>query len=502
MDIVPPGVDPLLYAQMRLRKREFDPVIAICTDLLQKNSRDQAAKYLKCHALTQKNWIDDTEFDDEALADVILDDNATTDTPRPGTSFSRPNQSSSMNRPVTQSGRPLTGYSRPGTSSRPTTSSVSVRRTMTAFRQGTARPTTNAGRIVRLGTASVQQFGGQFIDINKMDMTRQSRNPEFSKVLCDYILMVEHNPRIALELAARCTVRSDYNDWFWKARLGKAYYQLGHYRDAEKQYKSSLKLEEILTTYLELIKVYIRLDLPNTALDWCVRASRRYPKDVSLLLTQARILDGMGEFSKSADIYAQIVTIDSSNVEAIACLGSHYFYNDRPEVGLRFYRRLLQMGVVSAEVWTNMGLCSFYSGQYDIALRCFDSALKQCSDEVAADIWYNISHIAIAISDRGVAYQALKLAISYNPEHPEALNNLGVLELRRDNLDQAASHFRNCLEIQDNLFQPEYNLALLFQKFGDFQEAFIHAKKAHEIQPEHEQSKTMLGELELYFNSV
>lgn len=30
-------------------------------------------------------------------------------------------------------------------------------------------------------------------------------------------------------------------DWWWKARLGKCYYQLGMMRDAEKQFRSSLK---------------------------------------------------------------------------------------------------------------------------------------------------------------------------------------------------------------------------------------------------------------------
>lgn len=36
-------------------------------------------------------------------------------------------------------------------------------------------------------------------------------------------------------------MQADFSDWWWKARLGKAYYQLGLLRDAEKQLKSSLK---------------------------------------------------------------------------------------------------------------------------------------------------------------------------------------------------------------------------------------------------------------------
>ncbi len=39
-----------------------------------------------------------------------------------------------------------------------------------------------------------------------------------------------------------------------------------------------------------------------------------------------------------------MLQLDSSNVEATACLGSFHFYTDQPEIGLRYFRRLLQMG--------------------------------------------------------------------------------------------------------------------------------------------------------------
>ena len=47
------------------------------------------------------------------------------------------------------------------------------------------------------------------------------------KSLIDFILYHDHNPKRALELAAEATVAADYKDWWWKARLGKCYYQLG-----------------------------------------------------------------------------------------------------------------------------------------------------------------------------------------------------------------------------------------------------------------------------------
>lgn len=66
----------------------------------------------------------------------------------------------------------------------------------------------------------------------------------------------------------------------------------------------------------------------------------------------------------------------------------YYYYTDEPEVALRYYRRLLQMGANSPEVWQNLGLCCFYASQYDMALKCMERALAMASDDIAADIWY------------------------------------------------------------------------------------------------------------------
>jgi len=88
-----------------------------------------------------------------------------------------------------------------------------------------------------------------------------------------------------------------------------------------------------------------------------------------------------------------------------------------------------------------MGLCCFYSAQYDMALSCFQRALLIGDDLTLAEVWYNIGHIGIGIGDLGLAYQSFKISISHNSNHAESFNNLGVLELRKGNVEQAKSNF-------------------------------------------------------------
>eukprot|EP01034_Spumella_vulgaris_P021624 gene21624-27663_t len=167
--------------------------------------------------------------------------------------------------------------------------------------------------------------------------------------------------------------------------------------------------------------------------------SEKFTCEPRLLLGLARIHDQLHDFDSSIVLYKKVLALDASCVESIACLGAHFFYSDQPELSIRYYRRLLQMGVNTSEVWNNIGMCCFFSSQYDMALGCFERALGLANDDEMSDLWYNIGHIGISLGDLGLAYQAFKVAVSINSVHGEALNNIAVLEMRRQKFDVAKS---------------------------------------------------------------
>eukprot|EP00343_Euplotes_focardii_P012078 CAMPEP_0205834588 /NCGR_PEP_ID=MMETSP0206-20130828/50864_1 /ASSEMBLY_ACC=CAM_ASM_000279 /TAXON_ID=36767 /ORGANISM="Euplotes focardii, Strain TN1" /LENGTH=177 /DNA_ID=CAMNT_0053141653 /DNA_START=112 /DNA_END=646 /DNA_ORIENTATION=+ len=165
-----------------------------------------------------KNYIDDLEIDEEGVADLLMDDNAMATAPRPGTSFSRPGSSSnggvSQNmRPMSNSGRPISGYMRPGSSRMKTGSSRGQLTTaMKANRPGTVRPVTSGGRQLRLGTASMAQTGGIFIQADKLNARNTAKKKYLAKAIVDYLIYVEGNFRRALDIASEATVIYKYED--------------------------------------------------------------------------------------------------------------------------------------------------------------------------------------------------------------------------------------------------------------------------------------------------
>ncbi|KAF5838486.1 TRP protein for flagellar function [Dunaliella salina] len=515
MSVLEKGLNSVWLAQSRFRRRRFDDCIEICTKNLEVNPYDQAVWYLKCRALTLKNWIDDTEIEEQGLGDVLLDEHQTAQVARPGTSLARPGTGaqggmSPAVRPMTSSGRPVTGFARPGTSSR------TVSRVKPGMLPWRAPVVLSMGpvnhfqqwpwhlcRFVRLGTASIlSEPGGPFINSEKVDIRKYVARPALTRALCDYMIYVDHNMRRALELCALATQAHNFEDWWWKSRLGKCYYHLGLMRDAERQFRSCLKNQEMVTPILELCKVLLRLDMPSAAIEQYNSALQAHPSDSSLLLGLARCHDELGDSEKALQFYKAVLYHEASNVEAIACLAAHHFYTDQPEVALRYYRRLLQMGVSNTELWTNLGLCCFYASQYDMCLGSFERALQLADDSTLADVWYNLSQVAIGIGDLNLAYQCLRCACAIDPSHVEATNNLGVLEHRSGGEEQARAYFSAGQASEGCSYEPYFNGALLSFKLGDLQEAFNQVTKSLELFPEHHESLELRKQLKAHFTML
>ena len=474
---------------------------------------------IKAAALSQQAYVDDTELEEEGIAEILLDDNAMQKTPRPGTSLRQGTASaasaagsdiSASVRPMTGGGRPLSGFVRPGTQSRGKADGAAGGDA--AFKQGrpgTSRPMSVAGRFIRLATQSslLSSSPSQFINPALIVPAKFVSKPAEALALSQYLLTVDINHRVCLELCAAMTTANEFRHWLYKLRLAKCYYALAMYRDAEQQLKSILanqpETADITLVLLELSKVYLRLDQPMTAIalitDWMARESQRLSADVSLLTCLARIHDTVRNESRAMELYRGILGLDSGHVESIAMLASHFFYSDQPELALRYYRRLVQMGINNTELWNNLALCCFYSSQYDMALQCFDRALALASDTNAADVWYNIGQLGVGIGDLNLAAQSFKVAISLDAQHAESFNNLGILELKKNNLELSRHYFHTAIGIAPHLFEPAFNGALIALKCGDYQESFQLVSQALAAYPEHQESKELMRQLKRQF---
>lgn len=59
---------------------------------------------------------------------------------------------------------------------------------------------------------------------------------------------------------------------------------------------------------------------------------------VTILTEMARVFEGLNNTTMSMKYYKLVLQEDAAHTEAIASIGMHHFYNDQPEMALRYYR--------------------------------------------------------------------------------------------------------------------------------------------------------------------
>ncbi|KAJ3391645.1 Tetratricopeptide repeat protein 8 [Entophlyctis sp. JEL0112] len=305
--------------------------------------------------------------------------------------------------------------------------------------------------------------------------------------LFEYTFHVLKNIPKALELAAIAAQTSDGREWWWRLQVGKCKMHLKDYREAERVLKSSLQIQDMLSTRMHLAKVYLHLNQPKNAIKLYEETSKLYPYCPSPELAMARVYHDMNDSKKSF----------------------------QPEVAELYYRRIhLVTGFDSAECWNNIGLCGFFAHKFDSALPCFERALQLSkNNSVTSEIWFNIGHVGINAGDLDLAHHAFKLSVSYSPsENAAAWNNLGIVEfLVSKNLALAESHCQTSLAICENaasfpddgisntVFEPAFNLAKMAMHRGNLETAYANARKSCRICPAHRESRELHEKLQRWF---
>jgi len=459
------------------RRRQYHKCTGLCSEQLNTNPRDQAALYLKCSALLHSC----ASIEQECNKDLWLELNGIAMLPRFGTSLEQ-SACAQNSQPVIGSLLPSSGFERLFRTDPRTGPGITGPYVEAAIRyeaEGHMRPASSLCWEARLVPES--------LNASNFNFTRLAHHGPMRKLICDFLIYHEHKPRRALELCLEMKNRHQpEGDWWWEARLGICYLRLGLYRDAEMHLLSSIQCQQMSMAVLALSEVYLRLDQPNTALNILEKAKIQFSGETQIWLATARIYDVLYALNPTSSVYKAVLSLDPSNVEGLSSLAAAHFYSYQPEIGLRYYRRLLQMGVIGPEIWNNIGLCCLYSAHFDMALRCFRRSLQYADDR--ADIWYNIGHVGISTGNKDLAYQALHIALSIESEHAESLCNLGVLEIQNQNAERALTILRSAQSRAPHLYQPFYNGAVLAFRFGNIQDSLSMVSRAKKMNCGHSDS--------------
>lgn len=146
---------------------------------------------------------------------------------------------------------------------------------------------------------------------DKLNAKNVAKKKHIAKAVVDYLIYVESNFRRALDIAAEATQHLNYSDWWWKARVGKCQFKLGMIKDAEKQFLSALKSQDMISLWLELAKVAIRQDQPVKAIETYQNGLKAHQFETHLLVGIARVHDLLNDPAKATTFYKKILLYDN-----------------------------------------------------------------------------------------------------------------------------------------------------------------------------------------------
>ncbi|SPP79705.1 tetratricopeptide repeat protein 8 [Drosophila guanche] len=437
---------------------------------------------LKMRALTQRVYLDDLEVDDageeQAHEEVEFERIATA--ARPGSSIKtafQPRPSTSQRLAQRSSRGAGMAHSSDGrlNSSRP--GSAAVARPGTSLsRPGSslgARPASRCGTASRVRATSAAAFNvgdatSKLYQASRLNPTIYAERETLVKALFQFLYYHEADVQKAhslcqavLEVQRQRPIATG-TDWWWQQQMGRCLLALHYPRRAEPCLQQSLAAFPHPDTYLLLSRLYQRLKQPERALVLIGEVVDLRPFDVTYRLEQARIHQAMERQEDSQQLYRLVARLQPINVEALASIAVGYFYDNNPELALMYYRRILSLGAHSAELYCNIALCCLYGGQIDLVLPCFQRALAMATQpEQKADIWYNLSFVAVTSGDFNLARRCLQLCLTSDARNGAALNNLAVLAAQGGDIMGAKSYLNAAKDMMPDAEEVTGNLQFM-----------------------------------------
>lgn len=160
------------------------------------------------------------------------------------------------------------------------------------------------------------------------------------------------------------------------------------------------------------------------------------------------------------------------------------------EKTFRFKYPVIVMVVALAIGAVCLALFMVWRADDDIGLKTSITSSKPPAPTVLANASPEISRIYMDAlnhqrnGDYNIAEVLYRQVLSLDPNHPYALNNLGVLQMIQKMPDKAIALFQRATVSKNDYVHPYYNLACLYAKQNKMEESLRYLQKAMAIKPD------------------
>lgn len=303
--------------------------------------------------------------------------------------------------------------------------------------------------------------------------------------------------------------------------LGTVFYTTRRYDDALESYERALAIRP---TYAE---AHYNSGIVLKALGKTEEAIAAYERAINLRSNYAEAHNNLGfiyqeqeKHDEAYEHYQKAIALRPDYAEAHNNIGAVYLAQGKLDEAIASYNRALELRPNYAEAFNNLGYALAEQKKHDEAIVQYQKALSLKPDYVDA---YN--NLGLSLRERGeyeAAIGCYRRALELQPDFGKANNNMGTLYQQLGRFDEAIACYMKSIALKNN-YAPAYRnlvhcrkfteqdmpilkeletylesadlsrndesdihfaLGKIHDDFGQHEQAFLHYKKANELEHE------------------
>ncbi|MFZ6864526.1 tetratricopeptide repeat protein [Undibacterium sp. Ji67W] len=299
--------------------------------------------------------------------------------------------------------------------------------------------------------------------------------------------------------------------------LGNAYLKLKEFDKAIAAYQTALKFNpEYASASFNIGNAYFKSERATESIPFYIDAIKWRPEFVDAYVSYGLALLSLGKFSDAAVQFNEALKRRPGYAEASLHLSNALIFDKKYDQGIEILLKLekqypdsiqTHLPVINAysakgdlanainrcrvaarcltedaNFYYQLGLRSYDFKEYEIAITCFQRALKITKD--IPHILNSLGNAYLDSNDTDNAIRYFNEALKMVPESPGIHSNLGLAYQQSSKLELAISFFEKAIKLEPGLAVAHNNLAQCLVIFSRIEEAIQSYYKAFELNPE------------------
>jgi len=168
-----------------------------------------------------------------------------------------------------------------------------------------------------------------------------------------------------------------------------------------------------------------------------------------------------GQYAEAVERLKTATSLMSTNAQAWNYLGLAYHYAGQPDDAADAYKKAIFHDQNLVEVHYNLGCLLLEQNHPDLAKA--ELTAYTLRNDKSVDGFVKLGEAQIALHDLTGAERSLNQARLIDGQNPEALNDMGVVDLQRNRVTEAAQFFNAALRYKPDYAPAMLNLAIISQ---------------------------------------